>query len=236
MKKKIKVVSIILARSGSKGLRHKNLLKLSGKPLLYYAIEAGKRTKKIDRVFVSTDSPKIAKIARSYGAEVPFLRKKRYSGDHSSTESAMRNFLDELKSKEKYSPDIIVYFQTTDIFRNLKLVNICIDNLLKDKKLDSSFIVTPVHKNFWKIDDKKLKRLNTSKIYLPRQKKPAIYREDTGLCLATRNKCITQTSRMGKKIKHVINNSKIDMIDIHTIYDLKIANRIIKELKTKPNF
>ena len=234
--KKLKIVSIILARSGSKGLKNKNILNLNGKPLLYYAIEAAKSSKKIDRVFVSTNSIKISKIAKFYGAEVPFLRKKKYSGDFASTESSLRSFLDELEKKEKYYPDIIVYFQITDVFRNLKLINMCINNLLKNKKIDSSFVVTPIHKNFWNKEGTKLKRLNTSKIYLPRQKKPAIFREDTGLCLATRNKCITYSSRLGKKIKYVINNSKIDMVDIHTIYDLKIAERIIQEFKIKPNF
>lgn len=234
--KKLKIASIILARSGSKGLKNKNILNLNGKPLLYYAIEAAKSSKKIERVFVSTNSIKISKIAKFYGAEVPFLRKKKYSGDYASTESSLRSFLEELEKKEKYSPDIIVYFQITDIFRNLKLINMCINNLLKNKKIDSSFVVTPIHKNFWNKQGTKLKRLNTSKIYLPRQKKPAIFREDTGLCLATRNKCITYSSRLGKKIKFVINNSKIDMVDIHTIYDLKIAERIIQEFKIKPNF
>lgn len=234
--KNIKIASVILARGGSKGLKNKNIIKLNGKPLLYYAIEAAKSSKKIERVFVSTDSNKIARIAKYYGAEVPFFRKKKDAADNTTTESSLRNFLNELKKKQKYSPDIVVYFQTTDIFRKLKLINICINNLLRNKKVDSSFIVTPVHKNFWKKDGLKLKRLNNSKIYLPRQKKPAIFREDTGLCLATRNRCITASNRMGKRVKHVINDSKIDMVDIHNIYDLKIAEKIIKELKIKPNF
>ena len=109
--KKLKIASIILARSGSKGLKNKNILNLNGKPLLYYAIEAAKSSKKIERVFVSTNSIKISKIAKFYGAEVPFLRKKKYSGDYASTESSLRSFLEELEKKEKYSPDIIVYFQ-----------------------------------------------------------------------------------------------------------------------------
>ena len=97
--KKLKIASIILARSGSKGLKNKNILKLNGKPLLYYAIEAAKSSKKIHRVFVSTDSIKISKIAKFYGAEVPFLRNRKYSGDFASTESSL-NFLDELQKKK----------------------------------------------------------------------------------------------------------------------------------------
>ena len=72
-------------------------------------------------------------------------------------------------------------------------------------------------------------------MYFPRQKKKPIYREDTGLCIATRNKCISSKTRIGKKVKLVFNNSKVDMVDIHTGEDLKIANQIIKKLKIKPN-
>ena len=234
--KKLKVASIILARSGSKGLKNKNLSNLDGKPLIYYAIEAAQSTKKINRILVSTDSKKIKKIALKYGAEVPFLRKKKFSNDKSTTEETLRNFLDELKGKEKYKPDIIVYFQTTDIFRNKKLINKCIKNLTDNEKIDSSFVVTPTHKNFWNISRKKPFRINKHNVYFPRQKKKPIYREDTGLCLATRNKCINSKTRIGKKIKLVINNSKVDMVDIHTAKDLKIANQIIKKLKIKPNF
>ena len=71
---------------------------------------------------------------------------------------------------------------------------------------------------------------------MPRQKKTPIFREDTGLCLATRSYCINLKDRIGKKIMPVINTSKVDMVDIHTSDDLKIANSIIKKLKITPNF
>ena len=76
MKNNYKIASIILARAGSKGLKNKNLVLLDGKHLIFYAIEAAKSSRLIDRVFVSTDSKKIENISKKYGAEVPFLRKK----------------------------------------------------------------------------------------------------------------------------------------------------------------
>jgi|TARA_B110000114_G_C14986586_1_gene354759 CMP-N,N'-diacetyllegionaminic acid synthase len=238
MKKKNKIVAIILARKGSKGLKNKNIRLLNSKPLIHYAIEAAKKSKLINKTYVVTDCEKIKKISIENGAEVPFLRNKKYSQDKSTTEEALRNFLDELKSRKKYVPDIIVYLQTTDIFRRINLIDKCIMNLITDKSIDSSFVVTPSHKNYWFVDDdKNLKRLNKGKNkYLPRQKKVPIYREDTGLCLATKNKCITNTKRIGKNVKIVLNTSKIDMIDIHTKNDLNLANLIIKKFKLKPNF
>ena len=155
---KHKIISIILARAGSKGLKNKNLAILDNKPLLYYAIEAAKSSKFINKVYVSTDSEKIKKCAIKYGAEVPFLRKKKFSNDNATTEVTLRNFLDEIKIRNNIEPEIIVYFQTTDIFRNKILIDKCIKNLIENKSVDSSFIVTPIHKNFWMANNKNITR------------------------------------------------------------------------------
>jgi CMP-N,N'-diacetyllegionaminic acid synthase len=238
MKKKNRIAAIILARKRSKGLKNKNIRLLNSKPLIYYAIEAAKSSPLIEKVFVVTDCSKIKKISEKYGAIVPFLRNKKYSQDRSTTEQALRDFLDELMLRTKYSPNIIVYLQATDIFRDTNLINKCIKNLILDSSVDSSFVVTPNHKNFWFIDNnKKIKRLNGgNNKYLPRQQKTPIYREDTGLCLATRNHCITKHNRIGAKVKLVRNNYKVDMLDIHSDFDLWLANKIIKYKKIKPNF
>ena len=74
---KKKVICIIPARAGSKGIKLKNLRKVNNKPLVYFPIKAALKSKVCDKVFVSTDSLKIAKIAKKYGADVPFLRKKK---------------------------------------------------------------------------------------------------------------------------------------------------------------
>ena len=74
-------LAVIPARSGSKGLKNKNIRLLDGKPLMAYTIEAARETGIFERVMVSTDSPEYAEIARNWGAEVPFLRSKEASGD-----------------------------------------------------------------------------------------------------------------------------------------------------------
>ena len=78
MGKKKKIICIILARGGSKGLKKKNLRKINGKPLIYYPIRDAKKTKLIDQIIVSTDDKKIAKTAAKYGAKVPFIRPKNF--------------------------------------------------------------------------------------------------------------------------------------------------------------
>jgi len=73
----MKILGFIPARAGSKRISGKNVMPLAGKPLLAYTIEAAKKSKYINKVLVSTDSENIAKVAKQYGAEVPFLRSGR---------------------------------------------------------------------------------------------------------------------------------------------------------------
>ena len=85
MFKNKKILAIIPARSGSKGLKNKNIKLLAGKPLVTWPIIAAKQSKYIDKCIVSTDSKNIAEIATNYGANVPFLRPKYLSSDKSLT-------------------------------------------------------------------------------------------------------------------------------------------------------
>ena len=71
-------IAIIPARIGSKRIKQKNIKIFKGKPLIYYSINAAKKSKVFDKILVSTDSEKIGEIARKYGADVPFLRPKIY--------------------------------------------------------------------------------------------------------------------------------------------------------------
>ena len=90
---KKKVICIIPARGGSKGLKNKNIQKVNNKPLIYFPIMAALKSGVCDKVCVSTDSIKIAKEAKKYGAEVPFLRDKNFSKDRTTTEATLQNAL-----------------------------------------------------------------------------------------------------------------------------------------------
>ena len=79
-----KIVAIIGARSGSKSVKDKNIRHLNGQPLIFWIIQTAINTPEIDRVIVSTDSEEYATIARSCGAEVPFIRPEKISGDLST--------------------------------------------------------------------------------------------------------------------------------------------------------
>ena len=96
--KKQKVICIIPARGGSKGLKMKNLQKVNSKPLIYFPIKAALKSGVCDKVCVSTDSMQIAKVSKKYGAEVPVLRKKKFAGDFTTTEQTLKNALCEFEN------------------------------------------------------------------------------------------------------------------------------------------
>ena len=89
----MKRIAVIPARSGSKGLKDKNIKEMAGKPLMAYTIKAALDSGVFDEVMVSTDSEKYAEIARSYGASVPFLRSIETSGDKASTWDTVREVI-----------------------------------------------------------------------------------------------------------------------------------------------
>ena len=93
----MKILAIIPARSGSKGLRNKNIRSLAGEPLLSYSVAAGLQTPEITIVICSTDTQEIANIARSVGAEVPFLRPPELASDKSQDIGLFKHALKWLK-------------------------------------------------------------------------------------------------------------------------------------------
>ena len=113
---KSKILALIPARGGSKGIKGKNIIDINGKPLIAYTIEAGKQSKYIDDVVVTTDSEKIAEVSKKYGAEIPFMRPAEYAQDKSKTIDAVLHAIKELKKQGKVY-DTLVLLQPTQPLR-----------------------------------------------------------------------------------------------------------------------
>ena len=113
----MKNLAVILARSGSKGLKDKNIKELAGKPLLAYTIEAALESGRYDTVHVSTDSCRYADISKNYGADVPFLRTEEFAGDKSSSWDAVRFVVSEYEKLGKEF-DTISLLQPTSPLRD----------------------------------------------------------------------------------------------------------------------
>ena len=121
------IVALIPARSGSKGVPDKNIKLLSGVPLIAYSIVVALKSDLIDRVIVSTDSEEYAKIAKEYGAEVPFLRPAELSGDTATDIQFIDHTIRWFQSGEGYVPKFFVHLRPTTPLRDPKVV----DNALR---------------------------------------------------------------------------------------------------------
>jgi CMP-N,N'-diacetyllegionaminic acid synthase len=232
MSKNLKVLAIIPARGGSKGLKKKNLRKILGRPLLYYPIKSAIKSGVCDDVFVSTDSYEIAKQAISFGAEVPFLRKKNYSGDLVTTEKTLQNALLEYEKYKNIKYDICVFLTCTNIFRKHSFITKAVTNLINNPKTQSSFVVKKIYKHFWHYSGDKLKKvLPWMKEYTSRQVAPKLFREDTGIALASRSYLWRKGKRIGSSVELIENDFPFSEIDIHDKDDLELASNAMKLLK-----
>ena len=144
----MKILAIIPARGGSKGIPHKNLKMLAGFPLLAWSIRAAQQSRYINRIVVSTDDKAIAEAARQFGAE-PIERPASISDDHASSESALLHVLENLKESENYQPDLIVFLQCTSPLTLAEDMDDCIQKLIEDQA-DTATTVTSFHYFVWK--------------------------------------------------------------------------------------
>lgn len=189
---------IIPARGGSKGIKNKNLIKFSNKPLLYWTITQAIKAKKINDVYVSSDSKKILNYSKKLGA-IPIERPKNISNDTSKSEDAILHFVN---SKGKRYKNII-FLQATS---PLRLAN-DIDNSLekfKQKKNDSLFSCSTSSDWFdvWKTNKKKIVPLTIDyKNKPPRQKVKAKYFLQNGsIYIFNRKKFLKYKNRLFGKI------------------------------------
>ena len=132
---KQKVICIIPARGGSKSIKLKNLSLIGGKPLIYFPIISAIKSGVCDEIFVSTDNKKIAIEAKKYGAKVPFLREREYSGDFVTTEDTLKNALISYEKFVGHKFDICVFLTCTNIFRDHNDITLAVNKLRKKKKL-----------------------------------------------------------------------------------------------------
>jgi len=121
-----KVVALIPARAGSKGVPNKNIRSLGGHALIEWSIAACKKSKRIDRIIVSTDSLEYQSLCRGYGADVPFLRPAAISGDRSTDYEFIVHALDWLAANGG-EPQYIVHIRPTTPFRTPELIDVAIE-------------------------------------------------------------------------------------------------------------
>ena len=130
------ILSVIPARAHSKGIINKNIFKIREKPLMAYSIECSLNSKYVSRTVVTTDSLSYKKIAESYGAEVPFIREKKFSTGDVHAVIPVIDTLIKLSKQESYNPDLVIMLLPTSPLRK----SITLDRAIeKFKNLKSEF-------------------------------------------------------------------------------------------------
>ena len=200
----IKVLGLINARGGSKGVPRKNIKLLGGKPLISWSIKAGLKSKYINKLVVSTDDSEIAEVSRSFGAEVPFMRPKELASDSSLQIDSIKHAISFLEDEGEYF-DIILLLQPTTPLRKTFDIDSSLE-LLIEKNADTVISVTDVGGRhpatcYEPLKDKKIVPYFKSdeRGVLRQEFKPILWRN--GAIYATkRNVIIDNNSLYGKSI------------------------------------
>lgn len=230
----MKVLAIIPARGGSKGVPDKNIRIVAGKPLIAYAIECAKESSLIHHVLVSTDSPKIAQIAAEYGAEV-LMRPSDLAQDDTPMPPVLLHVLDTLQSKGRYY-DLIVLLQVTSPIRTGQDIDHVVEMFASTPDLEAVISVVPmddVHpaRMYTLDEDRWMNPYIESGEEARRQDLPVVYYRN-GCIYAIRSEILKdKKSLMVKNKKAYIMPAKW-LANIDDERDLIIAEALIKMWKS----
>ncbi len=218
-----KVLAVIPARGGSKGIKNKNIYPLCGKPLIAYSIEAAKKSNYIDEIVVSTDSEKIANIAKEYGASVPFLRPSELATDTSKSIDAIIYTIETLKKNGNIF-DILVLLQPTSPLRITEDIDGALYTFAK-KSFKSIVSVSEVNDNPILIrtidDDGKLRRLLNTDSSVRRQDMKNYYRVNGSIYINLISEINANTSFNDNELPYIIPQER--SVDIDELKDLAVA-------------
>lgn len=233
----MKIVAIIPARGGSKGIPGKNIRMVAGKPLLVWSIEHARQCVLISRVIVSTDSEEIAGVARLHGAEV-IMRPAELSGDTASSESGLLHALDFLRTHEGYEPDLVVFLQATSPIREPDDIWRAIGTL-RSEHSDSLFSACRVEGFVWRMGEDQVPRSFTyDHLNRPRRQDAPEDLLENGSIYVFKPWVLRQfNNRLGGKISvhrmPSLNSFQIDeLADIELIEALQARRRGVSETAT----
>jgi len=221
------IIAIIPARSGSKGIKNKNLQILGGKPLVAWPIELAKSVKKITRIIVSTDDRKIAKVAKEYGVEIPFLRPKSLAKDETPTLPVLQHCLKYLREKEGYKPEIVCCLYPTAPFLKRKTIVKAL-SLFEKSNCNSVMSVVEDDGKFWVYERNKYRPLYP-KERVNRQYYRPLYREAGNIYFSKYKVLMKMNKLIAKEKLEFIFVSSEETVDIDSLADLQTARDLLKK-------
>lgn len=220
----LRIVAVIPARGGSKGIPRKNIKPLAGKPLIAHAIEAATAAATVQRVIVSTDDPEIAAISEKWGAQVVW-RPAEIAGDSSSSEAALLHVLHWLRTTEGSTPDLLVFLQCTSPFTAAQDIDGTVNALL-DQKAQTALAVTPFHYFVWarQADGDVIGVNHDKRVRQLRQEREPQYLETGAVYVMNVSGFLEHKHRFfGKTAMHVIPTERVLEIDEPEDFDIAQA-------------
>ena len=223
----MKIYGFVFARGGSKGVPHKNIRPLCGKPLIAYAIEAGLASGCVEKMIVSTDNEAIAKVAQEYGAEVPFLRPAELAADNSPEWLAWQHAVRFLQERGD-NFDTFISLPSTVPLRKVEDIQRCVSVFRKgecDIVVSCTEASHSPYFNMIKIDDKgyaSIVNTNNGTSFFRRQDAPPVY-DMTATAYVTTPTFILEKSRMWDGRVRAVMVDRVSGIDIDEPIDFELA-------------
>ena len=200
-----RVLGLVPARGGSKGIPRKNIRPLGGKPLLQYTIESARSARLLDRIVLSTDDPEIAEVGRRCGVEVPFERPAELARDATPTLLVVQHALRWFEQRGELF-DAVCILQPTSPIRAPGTIDACVD-LLESKGVDTVITVLPVpaeHNPHWVFfqGPEGLLRLSTGERspISRRQDLPAAFHREGSVYVTRRNVILEDQTILGSRV------------------------------------
>ena len=214
-----KIVAVIPARGGSKGIPKKNLALLNGRPLLYYSVNACINSRLIDETWVSSDDEEILRYAESLGAK-SIKRPKIICADESSSESALLHFADNVVF------DTLLFVQATSPLITSKLITRAMSYYNKDIELDS-LVSGHIDHGFWWKDGAPLFDPTARPT---RQQQGDLYKESGMFYITSRGKLLESSCRYSGNSK-IYPIDRLSALEVDTEEDLRLIELIMLRRK-----
>lgn len=227
-----KTLCVIPARGGSKGIPQKNMVPLNGRPLLYYALTEALKSRKADRVIVSSDNNEILEFARSFGISIAQPRPPELAQDNTPSMPVLQYTLKACEKEDGCHYDHIVLVQATNPLVLASDIDQVIGKL-KQPEVDSCFTVVSLDH----FHPSKLKKLEGDRLspyvdeepdFIPRQKLDKVYIRN-GSCYGVNRPVLLSGSMTGKEIRAVL-VPKERFIDINDDIDMQIAGFLLSRI------
>lgn len=228
----MKILVIIPARGGSKGIPHKNIKPLNGKPLIHYTIDEARQIVNDEDICVSTDDPEIIKCVEDYGLKVPFVRPEELATDTAGTYEVLLHALNFYEKQGRHY-DVVLLLQNTSPFRKVEQIKDALNLYTPDVDMVVSVKECPANPYYCVFEDDNNGYLHVCKgdgNIFRRQDAPKVYEYNGAIYIMNAEKLkTTHMHKMQKRVKYVMDN--LSSFDLDTMLDWQMAESIINQKK-----